>query len=178
MELISVMPEYIKSPDLTADWENKLLQVEKGNLEAEAFMKEIRELVSQILMDCRNVPDADRRCLKHFEEVGTCPICGNPVLIGSKSYFCSGQNCRFVIWKDLAFLRSMKKQVDDDMAAQLLANGEVKVDNLYSAKKDKYFSAKLVMEIIDDKPEYSLEFPKREKKGKKKTKQKIKSKWE
>jgi hypothetical protein len=68
----------------------------------------------------------------------------------------------------------MKKQVDDDMAAQLLANGEVKVDNLYSAKKDKYFSAKLVMEIIDDKPEYSLEFPKRERKGKKK----MKSKWE
>ena len=178
MELISVMPEYIKSPDLTADWENKLLKVEKGNLEAEAFMNEIRELVSQILMDCRNVPDADRRCLKHFEEIGTCPICGNPVLIGSKSYFCSGQDCRFVIWKDLAFLRSMKKQVDDEMAAQLLANGEVKVDNLYSVKKDKYFSAKLVMEIIDDKPEYSLEFPKREKKGKKKTKQKIKSKWE
>ena len=44
MELISVMPEYIKSPDLTADWENKLLQVEKGNLEAEAFMKEIRSM--------------------------------------------------------------------------------------------------------------------------------------
>ena len=63
MELISVMPDYIKSPDLTADWENKLLQVEKGNLEAEAFMKEIRELVSQILMDCRNVSDADRCCL-------------------------------------------------------------------------------------------------------------------
>ena len=120
-------------------------------------MSEIRALVSQILMDCRNVSDADRRSLKHFEEVGICPICGNPVLIGSKSYFCSGQDCRFVIWKDLAFLRSMKKQVDDEMAAQLLANGEVKVDNLYSVKKDKYFSAKLVMEIIDDKPEYSLE---------------------
>ena len=58
--------------------------------------------------------------------------------------------------------------------AQLLANGEVKVDRLYSTKKDKYFSAKLVMEIIDDKPEYSLEFPKREKKGKKK----MKSRWE
>ena len=54
----------------------------------------------------------------------------------------------------------MKKQVDDEMAAQLLANGEVKVDNLYSAKKDKYFSAKFAMEIIDDIPEYSLEFPK------------------
>ena len=60
----------------------------------------------------------------------------------------------------------MKKQVDDDMAAQLLTNGEVKVDKLYSAKKDKYFSAKLVMEIIDDRTEYSLEFPKRKKKGK------------
>ena len=174
MELISVMPEYIKSPDLTADWENKLLQVEKGNIEVEAFMEGIWGLVNQILMDCRNVPEADRLCLKHFGEAGTCPICGNPVLIGSKSYFCSGQDCRFVIWKDLAFLRSMKKQVDDEMAAQLLANGEVWVDNLYSEKKNKYFSAKLVMEIIDDKPEYSLEFPKREKKGKKK----MKSKWE
>ena len=173
MDLISVMPDYIKSPNLTADWENKLLQVEKGTIKAEAFMSEIRALVGQILMDCRNVSDMDRLCLKHFEEVGTCPICGNPVLIGSKSYFCSNQDCRFVIWKDLAFLHSMKKQVDDDMAAQLLTNGEVKVDKLYSAKKDKYFSAKLVMEIIDDKPEYSLEFPKRDKKGKKK-----KSKWE
>lgn len=173
MDLISVMPDYIKSPDLTADWENKLLQVEKGNIEAEAFLAEIRALVSQILMDCRNVSDVDRLSLKHFEEVGTCPICGNPVLIGSKSYFCSSQDCRFVIWKDLAFLRSMKKQVDDEMAAQLLANGEVKVDNLYSAKKDKYFSAKLVMEIIDDKPEYSLEFPK-----KKNGKKKMKSRWE
>lgn len=170
MDLISVMPDYIKSPDLTAEWENKLLQVEKGNIETEAFMTEIRALVSQILMDYRNVSDVDRLCLKHFEEIGTCPICGKPVLIGSKSYFCSGQDCRFVIWKDLSFLRSMKKQVDDNMAAQLLANGEVKVDNLYSAKKDKYFSAKLVMEIIDDKPEYSLEFPGREKKGKKKMK--------
>ncbi len=174
MELISVMPDYLKSPDLTSDWENKLLQVEKGNLKAGSFMEEIRELVNRILMDCRDVPDEERRCLKQFEEAGTCPICGNPVLIGSRSYFCSGKDCRFVIWKDLAFLRSMKKQVDDEMAAQLLANGEVKVDNLYSAKKDKYFSAKLVMEIIDDKPEYSLEFPKREKKGKKK----IKSRWE
>ena len=68
----------------------------------------------------------------------------------------------------------MKKQVDDEMAAQLLAYGEVWVDNLYSEKKNKYFSAKLVMEIIDDKPEYSLEFPRREKKGKKR----MKSKWE
>ena len=116
-ELISVMPDYLKSPDITADWENKLLQVEKGNFEVETFMEEIRQLVNRILVDCRNVPDNDRRCLKHFEEAGTCLICGKPVLIGSKSYYCSGQDCRFVIWKDLAFLRSMKKQVDDEMDA-------------------------------------------------------------
>ena len=105
---------------------------EKGTIKAEAFMSEIRALVGQILMDCRNVSDMDRLCLKHFEEVGTCPICGNPVLIGSKSYFCSNQDCRFVIWKDLAHAQfvetrywSVAKAISAPARTAALSSGKI-----------------------------------------------------
>ena len=94
------------------------------------------------------------------ESLGNCPICGKPVYEGSKVYYCSDTDCNFCLWKDNRFLESMKKTMTKDMAVDLLSHGRTYVKGLYSKKRDKCFSADLVMEVKDGKVNYALEFPK------------------
>ena len=168
--MTALMPDYLKSVQMTADWENRLLRMERGETTAEAFMKDIYALIDRILVSCKEVPEEMRR--RHSEsnqsdkkEIGKCPICGGVVLEGKSKYFCSNKECSFALWKESKYLSSMKKTICRKMADDLLAKGKTHVKDFFSAKTGKTFEADLLMRVDNGKVSFSLEFP--QKKAKK-----------
>ena len=162
--MTALMPDYLKSVQMTADWENRLLRMERGETTVEAFMKDVYALIDRILMSCKEVPEEMRKRYAESnqagkEEIGKCPMCGGAVLEGKSNFFCSNRNCSFALWKESKFLSSMKKTVSRKMAADLLAKGKTHVKDLFSAKTGKTFEADLLMQVDNGKVSFSLEFP-------------------
>ena len=164
-ELVKVMPEYLKSAVMTAEWENQLLLMEKGQITDTQFMGEITSLVSKILEVCREIPEEERRRFQTAREViGKCPVCGCDVFEGKQNFYCSSRQCDFALWKENRFLGSMEKNLDKKMARELLDKACTHVKGLYSKKKDMKFDADLLLTLEDGKPRFHLEFPKKKKK--------------
>lgn len=164
-ELVKVMPEYLKSAVMTAEWENQLLMMEKGQITDTQFMGEITSLVRKILEVCREIPEEERRRFQTAREViGKCPVCGCDVFEGKQNFYCSNRQCDFALWKENRFLGSMEKNLDKKMARELLNKACTHVKGLYSKKKDMKFDADLLLTLEDGKPRFHLEFPKKKKK--------------
>ena len=164
-ELVKVMPEYLKSAVMTAEWENQLLMMEKGQITDTQFMGEITSLVRKILEVCREIPEEERRRFQTEREViGKCPVCGCDVFEGKQNFYCSNRQCDFALWKENRFLGSMEKTLDKKMAVELLDKACTHVKGLYSRKKDIKFDADLLLTLEDGKPRFHLEFPKKKKK--------------
>ena len=164
-ELVKVMPEYLKSAVMTAEWENRLLMMEKGQITDTQFMGEITSLVRKILEVCREIPEEERRRFQTEREViGKCPVCGCDVFEGKQNFYCSNRQCDFALWKENRFLGSMEKNLDKKMARELLDKACTHVKGLYSKKKDMKFDADLLLTLEDGKPRFHLEFPKKKKK--------------
>lgn len=164
-ELVKVMPEYLKSAVMTAEWENQLLMMEKGQITDTQFMGEITSLVRKILEVCREIPEEERRRFQTAREViGKCPVCGCDVFEGKQNFYCSNRQCDFALWKENRFLGSMEKNLDKKMAGELLDKACTHVKGLYSKKKDMKFDADLLLTLEDGKPRFHLEFPKKKKK--------------
>jgi DNA topoisomerase-3 len=164
-ELVKVMPEYLKSAVMTAEWENQLLMMEKGQITDTQFMGEITSLVRKILEVCREIPEEERRRFQTEREViGKCPVCGCDVFEGKQNFYCSNRQCDFALWKENRFLGSMEKNLDKKMARELLDKACTHVKGLYSKKKDMKFDADLLLTLEDGKPRFHLEFPKKKKK--------------
>ena len=164
-ELVKVMPEYLKSAVMTAEWENQLLLMEKGQITDTQFMGEITSLVRKILEVCREIPEEERRRFQTAREViGKCPVCGCDVFEGKQNFYCSNRQCDFALWKENRFLGSMEKNLDKKMARELLDKACTHVKGLYSKKKDMKFDADLLLTLEDGKPRFHLEFPKKKKK--------------
>lgn len=164
-ELVKVMPEYLKSAVMTAEWENQLLMMEKGQITDTQFMGEITFLVRKILEVCREIPEEERRRFQTAREViGKCPVCGCDVFEGKQNFYCSNRQCDFALWKENRFLGSMEKNLDKKMARELLDKACTHVKGLYSKKKDMKFDADLLLTLEDGKPRFHLEFQKKKKK--------------
>ena len=164
-ELVKVMPEYLKSAVMTAEWENQLLMMEKGQITDTQFMGEITSLVRKILEVCREIPEEERRRFQMEREViGKCPVCGCDVFEGKQNFYCSNRQCDFALWKENHFLGNMEKNLDKKMARELLDKACTHVKGLYSKKKDMKFDADLLLTLEDGKPRFHLEFPKKKKK--------------
>ena len=167
-QLVSAMPEYLKSPQMTADWENRLLQIERGQFDSRSFMDGITQLIRKMLQECGQIDEKERarfdkdkrntRGMDSRENLGKCPVCGSPVYEGKRSFYCSNRECRFVLWKENKFLERMRTCLDDGMVKDILSTGRTYVRNLYSVKRDKFFSAYLCMEWKDGKSRFRLDF--------------------
>ncbi len=165
--LITVLPEIIKSPMLTAQWESKLRQVEHGEMEASDFMEEIKDMTRKLIHD-HQTPEEQFKAL--FAEdnphaaVGVCPRCGGGVYEGKQGFFCENKDCTFALWKDNRFWASKKKSITRSVAAALLKEGRVFVSGLYSEKTGKTYNATVVLDNTGDKyVNFKLDFS--EKKG-------------
>lgn len=165
-ELIRVMPENLKSAGLTAEWENRLLLMERGELNGEQFMDDIVIMLEEILNGCRKIPEEERNRFQTAKElIGKCPVCGSDIFEGKRNFYCSNRQCDFALWKDNRFLEGMEKKLDKKMAKELLDKACTHVKGLYSKKKDARFDADLLMTLENGKPKFHLEFPKRKHKG-------------
>lgn len=172
MNLILVLPNNIKSPTLTAEWESMLKQVERGELAAESFMGQIADMSRTLVKEhtapeerfASLFPDAKRN---GREAVGTCPRCGGTVYEGKKGFFCDNQDCSFALWKDNKFFSGKKKSITKSVAAALLKEGRVSMSGLYSEKTGKTYDAVVLLDDTGGKyVNFKLEFP--AKKGRRK----------
>lgn len=161
IDLIAVLPDYLKSAVMTAEWENKLLLMEKGQLASDVFMQEIKELVDQMMDGCSAISRSEQQRFHPRESMGNCPVCGNPVYEGKKNFYCGDRECSFALWKENRYLSGMRKALDKQMAEQLLTKGRVHVKDLYSQKKGKTFAADLLLNIENGRASFKLEFPRR-----------------
>ena len=154
--LITVMPEEIQSPEMTADWETKLLQIERGEMEPETFMTEIKEMISSLVTTTEAVKGAN--ALMKNKIIGVCPNCGKHVVEREKGWFCENRECRFVLWKDNAFFKRLGKCLDAHVADKLLRDGRVRLKDCKSAKGKTYNATVLLGTEPDGRSRFSLEF--------------------
>ena len=167
--LIEILPDFLKSASMTAEWENQLLLMEHGKIAPEQFMSGITKMLAMMLNRCDEISDDETRRFQTKESIGTCPVCGSLVYESKKNFYCSNHDCHFALWKENRYLQSMEKKLDKNMAAELLKNGSVHVKDLYSKKKDLYFEADLHMEADENgRVNFSLSFPKKKLKSKRK----------
>jgi len=167
-ELIEVVPQTIKSAKLTAIWESKLKDIENNNISSQNFMQEIETMLSELIKSYEN-SDFVKDISTEKEIIGKCPRCGRPVYEGQKNYYCSGYKdnppCHFVLWKDNLFFTSKRKTFTKQLAIEFLNKGRVKMTELYSEKKDRYYNATVVMQYTGEKyVSFKLEFPIKDKK--------------
>lgn len=161
VSLITVLPEQLQSPLLTAEWEHKLKMVEHGELDADAFMAEISRMVSDLVKTYSVIKGAEVLFPSGRDVIGKCPRCGGDVTESKKGFFCESNDCRFGLWRDNKFLTGKKITLTKKMVATLLKDGKIPVKGIFSEKTGKSYDATLVMTDDGAKTIYSLDFGKK-----------------
>ena len=161
VSLITVLPEQLQSPLLTAEWEHKLKMVEHGELDADAFMAEISLMVSELVKTYSVIKGAEVLFPSGRDVIGKCPRCGGDVTESKKGFFCESNDCRFGLWRDNKFLTGKKITLTKKMVATLLKDGKIPVKGIFSEKTGKSYDATLVMTDDGAKTIYSLDFGKK-----------------
>ena len=157
--LVTVMPEQIQSPSMTADWEEKLLLIERKEYSGEDFMQEIKDVIFHLVKHYEVIQDAEVLMAKERNTIGKCPLCGSPVESRPKGYFCSARECRFALWKNNRYFESIGKSLTDSMAEKLLNTGKIKLKGCKSAKTGRTFDATVIMEVDESgRSSFSMEF--------------------
>lgn len=162
INLVTVLPEPLTSPMLTAEWEQKLTEIAKDSTDPDTFMDGIRTMVQEIVSTYSCISEDGKKLFAPEKEViGTCPRCGQPVYEGKKNFACSDRSCGFVLWKNDRFWTSRRKELTKKMAADLLKKGRTSVRGMWSEKKQTTYDAAVILcdtggRYID----FKLEFPK------------------
>ena len=153
LNLVCVLPEQITSPAMTAEWENTLMQIERGNADADAFLSGIAAMTSELVKAYPFLSDAEAsRFDTARETVGKCPRCGSPVYVGKGNFYCSNRECSFCLWEDNKFFSSKKKKLTKKIAKELLDKGWCRVTGLYTPKKPQLYDA--VIRLDDTRGKY------------------------
>ena len=157
--LVTVMPEQIQSPSMTADWEEKLLLIEKGEYASEDFMDEIKDVIAGLIQNYEVIRDSEVLMSKESNAVGKCPVCGSSVEEKAKAFFCSNRSCKFALWKNNRYFESIGKSMTSATAQKLLGSGKINLKGCKSAKTGNTFDATVYMEVFEDgKTRFNMEF--------------------
>lgn len=157
--LITVIPEQIQSPSMTADWEEKLLQVERGQYEGTAFMDEITHMISSLVKNYELVKGAEILLPTKGTVIGNCPVCGSEITERPKGWFCSNQSCHFSLWKDNNYFKKLGKQLTPKLAEELVKKGKARLTGCKSTRTGRKYDATVVMNTdANGRPEFELRF--------------------
>lgn len=157
--LITVIPEQIQSPSMTADWEEKLLQVERGQYEGTAFMDEITHMISSLVKNYELVKGAEILLPAKGAVIGNCPVCGSEIVERPKGWFCSNQSCHFSLWKDNNYFKKLGKQLTPKLAEELVKKGKARLNGCKSARTGRKYDATVVMNTdANGRPVFELRF--------------------
>ena len=156
--LVTVMPEQIQSPSMTADWEEKLLMIERQEYDSKDFMQEIKQVISGLVKNYEVIKDAEV-LMQESKSVGKCPLCGASVEDRPKGYFCTAQECKFALWKNNRYFESIGKIPTSSVVSALIQDGKVKLKGCKSARTGKTYDATVYMEVSPDgKINFKMEF--------------------
>ena len=150
--LIKILPNSLTSAKLTAEWEDKLLRVQRNELSESEFMSGIATFIKSVVLS-ENKAKPEFAALFPNEKkngapiLGTCPRCGSPVRDGGKGYFCDSRACGFKLWKESKFWTAKKKPLTAKIVTALLKDRRVKLTGLFSERTGKTYDA---MVILDD----------------------------
>lgn len=160
--LVCVLPEQITSPTMTVEWENTLMQIERGNADADKFLSGIVEMTSELVKAYPFLSEAEaNRFDTGRESIGKCPRCGSPVYVGKGNYYCSNKECSFCMWEDNKFFSSKKKKLTKKIAAELLDKGWCRVTGLYTPKRPQLYDAVIRLDDTGGKyVSFKMEFEK------------------
>ncbi len=162
--LVSILPDMLTSPQLTAEWENNLTQIAKGAADAGDFMQRIEAMARELVKE-NATADKDKAAFTGREEkpsIGKCPRCGSPVHEGKKNFYCSNRECAFTMWKNDRFFEERKVTFSPKIAAALLKSGKANVKGLYSPKTGKTYDGTVVLADTGGKyVNYKIEIPKK-----------------
>ena len=161
ISLITVLPEQLQSPLLTAEWEYRLKQIERGEMSADEFISDITEMVSDFAANYKAVKGAEVLFPSGREVIGKCPRCGADVTESTKGFFCENTACRFGMWRDNKFFKLKHITLTKKQAVELLKNGRVFVNSLYSEKTGKTYDAWVVLDDNGEFVRYRIEFERR-----------------
>ena len=156
--LAAILPEPLRSPQLTAQWEWSLQKIEDGLLEPEAFLSEVQKMVTGLVSGFAPVEDAEYLFPSNRPVVGTCPRCGREVTESPKGFFCENPRCRFALWRDNRFFTNKQFSLTKEKAQALLQHGEVFAEHLYSEKTGSYYDATIVLDTSAPVPRYFLKY--------------------
>ena len=160
--LVCVLPEQITSPTMTAEWENTLMQIERGNADSNKFLSGIVGMTSELVKAYPFLSDSEaNRFDTGRESIGKCPRCGLPVYVGKGNYYCSNKECSFCMWEDNKFFSSKKKKLTKKIAAELLDKGWCRVTGLYTPKRPQLYDAVIRLDDTGGKyVSFKMEFDK------------------
>lgn len=158
--LITVIPETIQSPAMTADWEEKLARIEREDYEAKDFVHEIEEMICSLVNMYDAVKGAEFLMPKTVV-IGSCPHCGSEVIERSKGWFCTNRKCRFALWKEGGYFQRIGKRLTEHIAEQLIKEKKVKLKDCQSMKTGKKYNATVFLETeADGSAKFRMEFGK------------------
>lgn len=163
--LVAVLPDILTSPKLTAEWENTLTEIAKGNADPDSFMQDIEAMAAGLVKDHAAVSEEHKKMFAPVrKEIGKCPRCGSPVYEGKKNFYCSNKECQFSMWKNDRFFEGKKKELTATVAAALLNKGKVSMKGLYSEKTGKTYDADVLLADTGGKyVNYKIELKQKEK---------------
>lgn len=156
--LVTVLPEALRSPLLTAEWEHRLKMVERGELDAGLFLNDIEHMVRGLVANYQPVAEASVLFPTGRKVVGKCPRCGGVVSEARNGYFCESLDCKFGLWRDNKFLAAKRISLTRPLATELLEKGRVHLDEIYSQRMDKYYPGDLILHDNGERATYYLSF--------------------
>ena len=156
--LVTVLPDALRSPLLTAEWEHRLKMVELGELDAGLFLNDIEHMVRGLVANYTPVAEASVLFPTGRAAVGKCPRCGGVVSEAKNGYFCESLDCKFGLWRDNKFLAAKRISLTRLLATELLEKGRVHLDEIYSQRMDKYYPGDLILHDNGERATYYLSF--------------------
>ena len=166
VSLITVLPEQLQSPLLTAEWEYRLGEIERGELAPEDFMAGISAMLQELVRTYQVIKGTEYLFTPPREVVGKCPRCGGDVAELQKGFFCQNEGCKFAIWKNNKWWELKRKQPTKTIVTALLKDGCARVNGLYSEKTGKTYDATVVLEDDGKYANFKLAFDRQKGGGK------------
>ena len=166
VSLITVLPEQLQSPLLTAEWEYRLGEIERGELAPEDFMDGICAMLKELVGTYQVIKGSEYLFTPPREVVGKCPRCGGEIAEMQKGFFCQDKSCKFAIWKNSKWWAAKRKQPTKAIVAALLKDGRARVTGLYSEKSGKTYDATVVLEDTGQYVNFKLDFDRQKGGGK------------
>lgn len=160
--LITILPEAIKSAQLTAEWEEQLKQIERGTLSPQDFLADISDMTKDLVSTYEVIKEANTLFPTKSQSIGQCPRCKSQIMENKKGFCCENRDCSFALWKDNKFFTAKKKVLTKAIATELLKKGKVSLTDCYSQKTGKTYDAVIILDDTGSQfVNFTMEFPKK-----------------